>query len=54
VTIGAAVAHRFQSRDVPAYIATQVVAGLLAGLALWGIASGKPGFQVTGNLTANG
>ena len=54
VTIGAAVAQRFPWKDVPAYVITQVVAGLLAGLALWGIASGKPGFEVTGNLAANG
>jgi aquaporin Z len=54
VTIGAAVAGRFGWRDVPAYVATQVVAGLLAGLALWGIARGKPGFEATGNLAANG
>ncbi len=54
VTIGAAVAGRFEWRDVPAYVATQVVAGLLAGAALWGIASGKDGFEATGNMAANG
>src|SRR6476661_4229252 len=54
VTIGAAIAQRFPWKDVPAYVATQVVAGLLAGLALWGIAAGKPGFTATGNLAANG
>lgn len=54
VTIGAAVARRFEWREVPAYVATQVVAGLLAGLALWAIARGRPGFDATGNLAANG
>jgi aquaporin Z len=54
VTIGAAIAQRFPWKDVPAYVVTQVVAGLLAGLALWGIAAGKPGFTATGNLAANG
>jgi len=54
VTIGAAVAKRFEWRDVPAYVITQVVGGLLAGLALWGIASGRPGFDATGNMAANG
>jgi aquaporin Z len=54
VTIGVAVAKRFEWRDVPAYVVTQVVAGLLAGLALWGIASGRPGFTATGNMAANG
>lgn len=54
VTIGAAVARRFPWRDVPGYVAAQVVGGLLAGLALWAIASGVPGFDVTGHLAANG
>ena len=54
VTIGVAVAKRFEWRDVPAYVGTQVVGGLLAGLAIWGIASGRPGFEATGNLAANG
>src|SRR5829696_9817951 len=54
VTIGVAVAKRFEWKDVPAYVVTQVLAGLLAGLALWGIASGRPGFDATGNMAANG
>ena len=54
VTIGVAVAKRFEWKDVPAYVATQVAGGLLAGLAIWGIASGRPGFEATGNLAANG
>lgn len=54
VTIGAAVARRFEWRDVPAYVVTQVVAGLLAGAALYGIASGKDGFDATGHMAANG
>ena len=54
VTIGVAVARRFPWRDVPAYLAAQVVGGLLAGLALWGIARGVSGFDATGNLAANG
>ena len=54
VTIGAAVANRFAWRDVPAYVITQVVAGLLAGAALYGIARGKDGFDATGNMAANG
>lgn len=35
VTIGLATAKRFEWRDVPAYVATQVVAGLVAGTALF-------------------
>ncbi len=54
VTIGAAVAGRFEWKDAPAYIASQVVGGLLGGLAVWGIARGREGFTATGNLAANG
>ncbi|WP_270886332.1 aquaporin Z [Pedococcus sp. 5OH_020] len=54
VTIGVAVARRFPWRDVPGYVVAQVVGGLLAGLALWAIASGVPGFSATGHLAANG
>jgi aquaporin Z len=54
VTIGIAVAKRFPWRDVPAYVGSQVVGGLVAGLALWGIARGVAGFDATGNLAANG
>lgn len=54
VTIGVAVAKRFPWRDVPGYVISQVVAGLLAGLALWGVARGTKGFDATGNLAANG
>ena len=44
----------FEWRDVPAYVVTQVVGGLLGGLAVWGIARGRDGFDATGNLAANG
>src|SRR5918993_1592549 len=54
VTIGVAVAKRFLWKDVPAYVATQVLGGLVAGVALWGIARGRPGFDATGNMAANG
>jgi aquaporin Z len=54
VTVGVAVARRFEWEDVPGYVAAQVVGGLLAGTALWGIAKGRPGFDATGNMAANG
>ena len=54
VTIGVAVARRFDWKDVPAYVVTQVAGGLVAGLAIWGIARGREGFDATGNLAANG
>lgn len=54
VTVGLATAKRFEWKDVPAYIVTQVVAGLLAGAALYAIASGRPGFDASEGFAANG
>jgi aquaporin Z len=54
VTVGLAVAKRFEWKDAPAYVGTQVVAGLVAGGLLDLIAKGKPGFVATGNMAANG
>lgn len=54
VTIGVSTAGRFPWKDVPAYIVTQVVAGLVAGAAILAIAQGKSGFSATGNMAANG
>lgn len=54
VTVGLAVARRFEWKDAQAYVGTQVVAGLVAGGLLELIASGKPGFVATGNMAANG
>ncbi len=47
VTVGLAAAKRFAWKDVPAYAATQVVAAILAALALWVIAHGAAGFDST-------
>ncbi|WP_068397091.1 aquaporin Z [Kribbia dieselivorans] len=54
VTIGVATAGRFSWKDVPAYIVTQVVAGLIAGAAILGIAKGQDGFVAAGHMAANG
>ena len=54
VTVGLAVARRFEWKDSAAYIVTQVVAGLVAGALLTLVAKGKPGFVATGNMAANG
>ena len=54
VTIGLTVAKRFEWKDVPGYVITQVIAGLAAGAALYGIARGKAGFDPVGNMAANG
>ena len=53
VTVGVAVAKRFEWREVPLYIAAQLVGGLLAGAALAGLVASK-GLRTTGNLAANG
>lgn len=54
VTVGLAVARRFEWRDVPGYVAVQVAGGLVAGGALALIAGGKDGFNPIGNMAANG
>ncbi|GAC58364.1 aquaporin Z [Gordonia hirsuta DSM 44140 = NBRC 16056] len=54
VTIGAAASGRFPWKDVPGYWISQVIGGLLAGLAIYVIASGQPGWEATGNMAANG
>ena len=54
VTVGAVLAGRTPAKDLPGYWGAQVVGGLLAGALLWLIASGRPGFEATGNMAANG
>ena len=54
VTIGVTIAKRFEWKDVPAYVGAQVVGGLAAGAALYGIARGRAGFEATGHMAANG
>ena len=54
VTIGCAVAKRFNWKDVVPYVVTQVIAGLVAGAALFAIASGKDGFKASDGFAANG
>lgn len=55
VTLGLAVARRFPWKDVPAYVVTQVVAGIVAGGVLLVVASGQDGFDAgTSGFAANG
>jgi len=54
VSIGLAVDGRFPGRDVPAYICAQVIGGALAAWVLYGIASGRAGFDLSGGLASNG
>jgi aquaporin Z len=55
VTLGAAAGGRIGWKDVPAYIVTQVVAGIVAGAVLLLIASGRDGFSAKGSgFASNG
>jgi len=57
VTLGLVAGKRFAAKDAPAYIAAQIVGGILAAGAIWTIANGVPGgFTNTtpGNLASNG
>jgi aquaporin Z len=54
VTVGLTVGRRFSSRDVPVYIVAQVLGAIAAAGVLYLIASGKPGFDVSGGLASNG
>jgi aquaporin Z len=54
VTVGLWIGGRFPGRDAPAYVAAQVLGALLAGLVLYGIASGAPGFQMSAGFASNG
>jgi aquaporin Z len=53
VSVGLAVAGRFEWKDLPAYVAAQVVGALAAGAVLYFIASGKGGFAA-GGFASNG
>jgi aquaporin Z len=47
ITIGLATGKRFDWKDVPAYVGTQVVAAIVAAFVLFIIAHGAPGFDAT-------
>jgi aquaporin Z len=47
VTIGLATARRFDWREVPAYLVTQVLAAIAAATVLFVIASGREGFSAS-------
>src|SRR5512147_2710866 len=53
VTLGLVAAGRFEGKDAPAYIAAQVIGGIVGAFTLYAIASGKPGFDI-GGFAANG
>jgi aquaporin Z len=54
VTVGLATAKRFDWKDVPAYVAAQVVGGTVAGAVLLLIANGLDGFEADGHMATNG
>lgn len=54
VTLGAALARRVEWTAVVPYWISQVVGGLVAGVVIYVIASGKDGWSATGNMAANG
>jgi aquaporin Z len=55
VTIGLAIAKRFEWKGVLPYIGTQIVAASVAGAVLFAIANGKPGFSaVESGFASNG
>jgi aquaporin Z len=54
VTFGLVVGGRFKSSDAGPYIVAQVIGAVAAAAVLYVIASGKPGFDLSGGLAANG
>ena len=54
VTFGLVVGGRFKSSDAGPYIIAQVIGAVVAAVLLYVIASGKPGFDLSGGLAANG
>jgi aquaporin Z len=54
VTVGLWAGRRIPAKDVLPYIVAQVLGGIVAAALLWLIASGKPGFKLSGGLAANG
>ncbi|ARO55867.1 aquaporin Z [Methylorubrum zatmanii] len=54
VTFGLAAGGRFPSRDIPPYVISQVIGGVVAAALLYAIARGSPGFDLAKGFAANG
>lgn len=53
VSLGLVAGGRFPAKELPAYVAAQLVGAIIAALVLWLIASGKAGWEM-GGFAANG
>jgi aquaporin Z len=53
ISVGLLVAKRFSFKDLPAYVAAQVLGGIVGAGVLFVIATGKPGFEL-GGFASNG
>ena len=54
VSVGLVVAKRFPLKELPAYVAAQVVGAIFASATLFQVASGKAGFSLEGGFASNG
>lgn len=54
VSIGLYMSQRFPMRELPGYVAAQLVGAVAASAVLYGIASGVEGFSLAGGFAANG
>ncbi|MBL0769882.1 aquaporin Z [Sphingopyxis sp. DHUNG17] len=54
VTVGLWAGGRFEARDMPLYVAAQVLGAIVAAFLLYYVASGSPVFDIAGGLAANG
>jgi aquaporin Z len=54
VSLGLVVGGRFKGSDFVPYVIAQVLGAVVAAVVLYFIASGKPGFDLSGGLAANG
>jgi aquaporin Z len=54
VSVGLSIGRRFPARELPAYIAGQLVGAAAASAVLYFIASGASGFSTAGGFAANG
>src|ERR1700716_3450970 len=54
VSLGLTVSRRFPARELPAYVAAQLIGAVAASAVLYAIASGAEGFTLAGGFAANG